>query len=188
MDDEYGAWSKAGCSLIKDGQDSTSCRCNHLTNFAILVDSQGLQQDQNVGIAIDQNIGIAMIVGPLVLLVCAIFTFVCLIITRLVLSMDMVIYLISITILFLQWISLQSNWNLPWKPLCFGFFPLCGLPSCIVCGRLYCFLHSGGVSFPLLCAGGKSCSANNGILHGIFSFGWKETHHLTYRQHYQQLG
>ncbi len=74
LDDGYGAWSTEGCSLVKDGRDSTSCKCNHLTNFAILVDPAGLTQDQHIGAAI--------IIGPIILLICAIFTFICVTITR----------------------------------------------------------------------------------------------------------
>ncbi|XP_045157871.2 adhesion G protein-coupled receptor L4-like isoform X2 [Mercenaria mercenaria] len=33
-----GAWSQKGCSLKKYNESHTTCQCNHLTNFAILMD------------------------------------------------------------------------------------------------------------------------------------------------------
>ncbi|KAM6953382.1 adhesion G-protein coupled receptor G2-like [Aplochiton taeniatus] len=33
-----GGWSSAGCFLLTTTEDSTSCSCNHLTSFAILLD------------------------------------------------------------------------------------------------------------------------------------------------------
>lgn len=33
-----GAWSQEGCSLKKYNDTHTTCQCNHLTNFAILMD------------------------------------------------------------------------------------------------------------------------------------------------------
>ncbi|XP_068737283.1 adhesion G-protein coupled receptor D1-like [Montipora capricornis] len=32
-----GSWSKKGCSLVKTEDDNISCACNHLTNFAVLM-------------------------------------------------------------------------------------------------------------------------------------------------------
>lgn len=32
-----GGWSSAGCSLVKATQEDTTCSCNHLTSFAILL-------------------------------------------------------------------------------------------------------------------------------------------------------
>ncbi|XP_068705481.1 adhesion G protein-coupled receptor L3-like isoform X2 [Montipora foliosa] len=32
-----GSWSKKGCSLVKTQDDNISCACNHLTNFAVLM-------------------------------------------------------------------------------------------------------------------------------------------------------
>lgn len=34
----YSGWSEEGCSVIYTNQTHTLCQCNHLTNFAILMD------------------------------------------------------------------------------------------------------------------------------------------------------
>lgn len=34
-------WSEEGCELVKAENSSVTCECNHLTNFAILMVSQG---------------------------------------------------------------------------------------------------------------------------------------------------
>ncbi|KAJ7370063.1 hypothetical protein OS493_034271 [Desmophyllum pertusum] len=33
-----GAWSKKGCSLVEETEEHTTCSCNHLTNFAVLLE------------------------------------------------------------------------------------------------------------------------------------------------------
>lgn len=33
-----GAWSKTGCTLVESTRDQTICSCNHLTNFAVLME------------------------------------------------------------------------------------------------------------------------------------------------------
>lgn len=74
LDQNYGAWSSEGCSLVRDGGEVTSCHCSHLTNFAILVDTSDSQQDKHIGAAI--------IIGPVILLFCATFVIISIIITR----------------------------------------------------------------------------------------------------------
>lgn len=34
----YSGWSEEGCSVIYSNKTHTLCKCNHLTNFAILMD------------------------------------------------------------------------------------------------------------------------------------------------------
>ncbi|KAK2560146.1 Adhesion G-protein coupled receptor D1 [Acropora cervicornis] len=34
----HGAWSQDGCTLAEDQKDAIMCRCNHLTNFAVLME------------------------------------------------------------------------------------------------------------------------------------------------------
>ncbi|GAB6032764.1 hypothetical protein CHUAL_011631 [Chamberlinius hualienensis] len=36
-------WSPSGCEVVATNQTHTVCECNHLTNFAVLMDVQGLQ-------------------------------------------------------------------------------------------------------------------------------------------------
>jgi len=33
-----GAWSKKGCTLVQETEEHTTCQCNHLTNFAVLME------------------------------------------------------------------------------------------------------------------------------------------------------
>ncbi|XP_022104503.1 adhesion G protein-coupled receptor L3-like [Acanthaster planci] len=39
FDDETyeGVWSSQGCTVVKESANSTTCSCNHLTNFAVLI-------------------------------------------------------------------------------------------------------------------------------------------------------
>ena len=39
-DEGYGAWSTDGCNLVEEDYDKATCRCNHLTHFAIIRVSQ----------------------------------------------------------------------------------------------------------------------------------------------------
>ncbi|RLV93911.1 hypothetical protein DV515_00013304 [Chloebia gouldiae] len=43
--DAGGMWSTAGCSVAKSLPDSTTCFCNHTTNFAILLQVYEMQRD-----------------------------------------------------------------------------------------------------------------------------------------------
>lgn len=33
-----GAWSQKGCKLVQETKERTTCSCNHLTNFAVLME------------------------------------------------------------------------------------------------------------------------------------------------------
>ncbi|OTF82652.1 7 transmembrane receptor (Secretin family)-like protein [Euroglyphus maynei] len=37
-EDTFGDWSTAGCETLQSNRTHTVCRCNHLTNFAVLMD------------------------------------------------------------------------------------------------------------------------------------------------------
>ncbi|GBN74608.1 hypothetical protein AVEN_268119-1 [Araneus ventricosus] len=37
----YGVWDNRGCKVVKSEEKFTECECNHLTNFAILMDFAG---------------------------------------------------------------------------------------------------------------------------------------------------
>ena len=34
----YGDWVTTACQLLNETRDTVTCQCNHLTNFAILLD------------------------------------------------------------------------------------------------------------------------------------------------------
>ena len=36
---DFGDWSSSGCTLIKVVNNIAECECNHLTNFALLMDT-----------------------------------------------------------------------------------------------------------------------------------------------------
>lgn len=40
---DYGKWSQDGCSFIGRNSTHVTCECNHLTNFAILMDISGIK-------------------------------------------------------------------------------------------------------------------------------------------------
>ena len=35
-----GAWSKDGCTLVQETDEHTTCQCNYLTNFAVLMEAR----------------------------------------------------------------------------------------------------------------------------------------------------
>ena len=37
--DNFGRWASEGCKLIKVANNVAECECNHLTNFALLIDT-----------------------------------------------------------------------------------------------------------------------------------------------------
>lgn len=56
LNNEQGGWSDKGCKRIDDNQDENriKCSCDHMTNFAILVDLYGDEtEDENHAIALD---------------------------------------------------------------------------------------------------------------------------------------
>ena len=69
----YGDWSQEGCTLVGETSDTATCECNHLTNFAILVDTS---------VQPDRAIGRFTIIGAGILLVCVLFVLFSLLITR----------------------------------------------------------------------------------------------------------
>jgi hypothetical protein len=39
-------WSQEGCEAVENSSDYTVCRCNHLTNFGVIMDINGNLEDQ----------------------------------------------------------------------------------------------------------------------------------------------
>nr|XP_039261734.1 uncharacterized protein LOC120337897 [Styela clava] len=64
-----GYWSPNGCRLISTSQDSTECECNHLTSFAILMDTVGteLSEENELALSLLTYIGCSMSVVCLLL-------------------------------------------------------------------------------------------------------------------------
>ncbi|XP_074608040.1 uncharacterized protein LOC141860749 [Acropora palmata] len=48
-----GSWSRKGCSLVKSDDNETICTCNHLTNFAILMQVGKLEDENNIAVSLD---------------------------------------------------------------------------------------------------------------------------------------
>ncbi|XP_067056620.1 adhesion G protein-coupled receptor L3-like isoform X5 [Acropora muricata] len=46
LDSRGGGWSTDGCLLASSDNDTVRCECNHLTNFAVLVDTTGISSKQ----------------------------------------------------------------------------------------------------------------------------------------------
>lgn len=40
--EEGGGWSTDGCQLVLRDNGSVTCECDHLTNFAVLMDTTGI--------------------------------------------------------------------------------------------------------------------------------------------------
>ncbi|XP_013416248.1 adhesion G protein-coupled receptor L3 isoform X2 [Lingula anatina] len=50
--DENGAWSGRGCSVVTSNDTHTQCECNHLTNFAVLMDVVGTELPEHHEVAL----------------------------------------------------------------------------------------------------------------------------------------
>ncbi|KAL8625664.1 hypothetical protein ACOMHN_043939 [Nucella lapillus] len=44
-DTEMGGWSTEGCEVVNSSKSHTTCKCNHLTSFAVLMDITGTTQE-----------------------------------------------------------------------------------------------------------------------------------------------
>lgn len=69
-----GQWSDDGCSLVKTNNSHTTCQCDHMTNFAILMDTVGTK------LALEHQITLTAItylgcIVSITCLLCCIFTF-----------------------------------------------------------------------------------------------------------------
>ena len=47
--DVNGSWSKRGCSLVKKIDNEITCSCNHLTNFAVLMQIGSKEVSDRIG-------------------------------------------------------------------------------------------------------------------------------------------
>ena len=73
LDDDFGGWSEEGCTLVRDSGDEVLCKCNHLTNFAILSDTS---------VEAEASIQLYTIIGVCIALVCVVVVLVYVFITR----------------------------------------------------------------------------------------------------------
>uniref|UniRef100_A0A3B1KG58 Adhesion G protein-coupled receptor D2 n=1 Tax=Astyanax mexicanus TaxID=7994 RepID=A0A3B1KG58_ASTMX len=72
MPEDGGGWSTEGCEIISSAQDSTSCYCNHTTNFALLLQIYDVQRSQEN----EKGLQILSFIGCGVSLCGLIFTFI----------------------------------------------------------------------------------------------------------------
>lgn len=70
----YSAWSEEGCQIQKTNETHTVCECNHLTNFAVLMDVHAVKLDIAHQVALQIITYIGCIIS-VVCLVLAILTF-----------------------------------------------------------------------------------------------------------------
>lgn len=68
------AWSEEGCQIRKTNETHTVCECNHLTNFAVLMDVHAVRLDIAHQVALQIITYIGCIIS-VVCLVLAILTF-----------------------------------------------------------------------------------------------------------------
>ena len=71
-DGGYGDWSQDGCRLMGETSDTARCECDHLTDFALVVDTS---------VQPDRTIGRFTIIGAAVMLVCVLVVLLCLLFT-----------------------------------------------------------------------------------------------------------
>lgn len=61
--DAGGMWSTAGCSVMMSLPDSTTCFCNHTTNFAVLLQVYEMQvREEPVSAAVGWMLGLPAVV------------------------------------------------------------------------------------------------------------------------------
>jgi len=70
----HSAWSEEGCQIQKTNETHTVCECNHLTNFAVLMDVHAVRLDIAHQVALQIITYIGCIIS-VVCLVLAILTF-----------------------------------------------------------------------------------------------------------------
>lgn len=70
----HSAWSDEGCQIQKTNETHTVCECNHLTNFAVLMDVHAVRLDIAHQVALQIITYIGCIIS-VVCLVLAILTF-----------------------------------------------------------------------------------------------------------------
>ena len=70
----HSAWSDEGCQIQKTNETHTICECNHLTNFAVLMDVHAVRLDIAHQVALQIITYIGCIIS-VVCLVLAILTF-----------------------------------------------------------------------------------------------------------------
>nr|XP_058952786.1 adhesion G-protein coupled receptor D1-like [Pocillopora verrucosa] len=57
-----GAWSQKGCKLVQETKERTTCSCNHLTNFAVLMEvgETKISDDHKFALALVTYIGLSL--------------------------------------------------------------------------------------------------------------------------------
>lgn len=81
----YSGWSEEGCSVIYSNQTHTLCQCNHLTNFAILMD---LKNADSESLSIASN--------NMVMYVSCIFSGICFLLAAITLQLTVKVSVIAI--------------------------------------------------------------------------------------------
>ena len=66
---QYGHWNESGCSKIDHNLQFVICRCNHLTNFALVMDVSSSEQNPKSLSTITDIGNILSIVGSLLTIV-----------------------------------------------------------------------------------------------------------------------
>ncbi|XP_046374770.1 adhesion G protein-coupled receptor L3-like isoform X2 [Haliotis rufescens] len=74
MDDSQkrGQWSQDGCSMIQTNDTHTTCKCNHLTNFAVLMDITGTKLSPGHIL----SLRIITLVGCIISIICLLLTWI----------------------------------------------------------------------------------------------------------------
>ncbi|XP_046556840.1 adhesion G protein-coupled receptor L3-like [Haliotis rubra] len=67
-----GQWSQDGCSMIQTNSTHTTCKCNHLTNFAVLMDITGTKLSPGHAL----SLRIITLVGCIISIICLLFTWI----------------------------------------------------------------------------------------------------------------
>ncbi|CAL1541096.1 unnamed protein product [Lymnaea stagnalis] len=63
---DIGVWSSQGCNVVKEGHGKVTCACNHLTNFAVLMNPFVTSEKE--------SLSIISIVGCIISIICLLFS------------------------------------------------------------------------------------------------------------------
>ncbi|XP_066280378.1 adhesion G protein-coupled receptor L3-like [Branchiostoma lanceolatum] len=78
-DVSHGNWSHSGCNTVTTNATHTTCKCNHLTSFAILVDTTGqhgtIGPEHELALRVITNVGCIISIVCLCVCICAFLGF-----------------------------------------------------------------------------------------------------------------
>ncbi|XP_078594300.1 adhesion G protein-coupled receptor L2-like [Branchiostoma floridae x Branchiostoma japonicum] len=102
-----GNWSEEGCALKKRNRTHTTCECNHLTSFAILVDTTG--QQHSFALSVITYIGCIISIVCLFICICTFLGFRRVRCTRTIIHANLCFCLLAAEVVYLVAVDKTEN-------------------------------------------------------------------------------